>query len=263
MLMDKITTLFVGLMLWSSTIYATDCQFAYQNATYGFQHAETAMDANNIDHLKEYAQRSLEAIERTLASTEKCGCTDANDASYNAIEYLYKALEKDKYENIRFFVEKAKKDAKNILISLDLCSENDPISALEIQEGSLQEQEQQLLEQQKQLQEQQNKLAVQLEEQKRLQAEISSQKAAMLIAQKEIKTSSEATLKELELLINQFTSSMGCKNETSLTKESFVKSVDQLEKESLENTKVFYANKAQEMANAMINRLAGCEWKKN
>lgn len=261
MSMNKTTILCLALTFVFTSLHAVGCEVAYQDATYGYQHAETAMEANNVEQLRQYAIRSQAAIEKVLLSTEKCGCEGANNASYDALDNLGKALEKEKFEAVRLFVNRAKQNAKDIMVALDLCSENDIAFALKENEGNLLAQEQQLLDQQKRLLEQQKKLQEQLETQKRLQDELRAQKASMLVMQKELQQTSELTLSELEKLINDFTSSMGCNVEESLTEGSYLRTETQLEQETLKATKIFYAERAKEMANALLNRLSSCEWK--
>jgi len=260
---SKITLLIVSLFTLSTT-YANDvaCEFAYQDAGYGLQHIETAMEANNIDHLRQYAQRSKIAVEKVLASTERCGCIDANYASYDAIENLSKALKKTEFDQIRFFVNRAKINTKKILVSLDVCSTNDPADDLKAQEGNLLAKEQQLLLQQQELLAQQQQLQEQIAAQKKMQEDIKLEKEAMLVEQKKVQLEAETSLLELEVLINKFTNSMGCKDTKSLTESSFQRNNSVLQGESLEGTKIFYAEKAKEMANAFFNRLSGCEWRK-
>ncbi|MBL4662165.1 MAG: hypothetical protein JKY22_01030 [Flavobacteriaceae bacterium] len=259
--MNKTITLIAFFALISTVTYAVECEVAYQDATYGYQHAETAMEANNVEQLKQYANRSKIAIRKVLLSTEKCGCQDANNASYDALTNLDKALEKEKFEAIRMFVNRARKNAKDIIIALDICSATDPAFALKETEGNILAQEKLLLEQQQKLLEQQEKLRVQLEEQRKLQAEIAIQKEEMLELQRKVRLASELDLTQLETLINDFTQTMGCKDTQPLTESSYLKTEHELGLETLEATKAFYVEKAKEMANNLLNRLSSCEWK--
>jgi len=259
--MNKTTTLFVMFTFIFAVTYAVECEVAYQDATYGYQHAETAMEANNVQQLKQYANRSKIAIKKVLDSTEKCGCQAANNASYDALENLEKALEKDEFNEVRMFVNRAKTNAKDIIIALDVCSATDPSFALQETEGNILAQEKLLREQQQRLLEQQRKLEAQLLEQQRLQAEIVAQKAEMLSLQKKVKQSSELDLSELENLINKFTQTMGCKETAPLTELPYLRDEEALVEETLQATKIFYAEKAKEMANNLLNRLSSCEWK--
>lgn len=257
---QKITSLLL-LFFCTANLLAVECEFAYQNASYGFQHAETALEANNVTQLKQYAQRSLEAIQKALQSSTQCGCEAANEAGYDAIENLNKALEKTEYERVRFFVNKGRSNAQEILKSLDICSASPSVNNLDEQENDIVSQQQQLLEQQRLLEEKQRQLQEQIATQKELQKKLAMQKAEMLKAQKELKLTSEETLSELETLINEFTIAMGCKTDGGVTSETFIRSLAELESESLDDTKGFYIAKAKEMASTLMNRLAGCEWK--
>ncbi len=259
--MKKTITLVSLLFLCIPQIRAAECEVAYQDATYGYQHAETAMEANNVTQLKQYADRSLIAIKKVMITTEKCGCVAANDASYEALENLNKALDNEKFEDVRLFVQRAKAKARDIIIALDNCSANDPDFALKETEGNLLAQEKALKEQQQKLLKQQQELEARIKEQKRLQNEVMLQKEAMLEQQKELRSSSEVTLRELEVLINEFTKSMGCKIDGPLTESSYQKTLEDLKAETLTATKVFYAEKAKEMANNLLNRLSSCEWR--
>ena len=259
--MNKTITLIAFFALMSTATYAVECEVAYQDATYGYLHAETAMEANNVEQLKEYANRSKLAIKKVLQSTEKCGCQGASDASYDAIANLDKALEKVKFEAVRLFVNRAKTNAKDIIVALDVCSATDPSFALKETEGNILAQEKLLLEQQQKLLEQQQKLQAQIKEQQLLQKEITAQKEEMLELQKKVRVASELDLSQLETLINNFTQTMGCEDTQPLTEFSYKKTEAELALETLETTKVFYAEKAKEMANSLLNRLSSCEWK--
>ncbi|NND62745.1 MAG: hypothetical protein HKN48_06080 [Flavobacteriaceae bacterium] len=255
------STLLMVTMLWSHPNPESNCQVAYQDATYGFHHAETAMEANNLEHLRQYAKRSKASIEKVFKSTEKCGCTDANNASLNALENLEKALDKDSFEAIRLFVSRAKKDTQEIFVALDVCSNTDPNIILKESQNELLAREKALLEQQKKLLEEQKKLEAQMKEQIAMQNELAEKKAAMFEAQKMIKKEAETTLDQLESLLIDFTGTMGCPKTTQLTEEPIGRTLSQLQDESLQATKIYYANKAREMANTLLNMLDECEWK--
>ncbi len=255
-------TIFISLFLWFTPDNSSDCNLAYQDATYGFQHAETAMEANNIEHLKEFAKRSKIAIEKVLISTEKCGCIDANNASYEALENLNKALQKEKFETTRLFVNRAKSNAHSIIVALDICSEENPEFILLANEDNLIEQEQLLLEQQKRLMERQKKLEEQIKLQKKLTEEFRLQKETMLTEQKMIKADAEVSLQQLESIIISFKRTIGCEETKSLTEEPFEHSLLDLESESLQATKFFYVTKAREMVNNLLNALDDCKWQK-
>jgi hypothetical protein len=255
-------TIFISLFLSFVPNDSSECHLAYQDATYGFQHAETAMEANNIEHLKQFARRSKIAIEKVLITTEKCGCMEANNASYKTLENLNKALEKEKFETTRFFVNRAKTNAHAIIVALDICSVENPEFILLENEDSLIEQEQLLLEQQKRLMERQKKLEEQMMRQKKLKEELKIQKETMLSEQKMIKADVEVSLQQLESIILSFKRTIGCEETKSLTEEPYERTLLDLESESLQATKFFYVTKAREMVNNLLNALDDCDWKK-
>lgn len=258
--MLKTTLFFAALVLLISPTFAKEeCKESYQNASYGLIHVKKALEANNATHLKEYALRSKIALEKVLAATEKCGCVDANDASYNALQNLDKALDKDEFEAIRYRVSKAKTFAKATLVALDVCDAKRSYLDYEDQEEDLVEMEKQLLEQQQQLLAKQQQLAAQIEEQKALQKKIQQERELMLKTQKELQLTAESNLEQMEYLIQSFTKAMGCKETTPLTGESYKRNPEDLSLESLSRTKAFYIEKAQEMANTLINRLSKCD----
>lgn len=260
--MSLTTTLLVAALTLSTPNEESNCQVAYQDATYGFHHAETAMEANNLTHLRQYAKRSKQSIEKVYESTEQCGCTDAREASLDALENLDKALAKETFESMRLFVSRAKKDTKEIFVALDVCGATDPNNIILESQASLKAKELELQEKQQQLIEAQKKLEAQLAEQAKIKEELALQKAVMLTEQKEIKRSAESSLLQLEQILLDFTQSMGCPKTTSLTEAPFERSFVELENESIQATKIFYANKAREMANNLLNLLDECEWKK-
>lgn len=253
--------LVTALVLFVSTSFASECEDSYQNASYGLIHVKKALEANNTTHLKEYALRSKIALEKVLAATEKCGCIDANYASYDAIENLEKALEKETFEDVRFRVSKAKSLAKATLIALDECNAKRSFLDYDQEEENLLEQEQQLLEKQKELLAQQQQLADKIKEQKLLQEKIQKDRETMLKSQKELQLAAEANLEQMEQIILSFTEAMGCQETTSLTQESYKRNTEDLSQETLGRTKAFYIEKAQEMANTLVNRLSKCDIK--
>ena len=255
-------TIFISFFLSFIPDNSSECHLAYQDATYGFQHAETAMEANNIEHLKQFAKRSKIAIEKVLITTEKCGCIEAYNASYEALENLNKALQKEKFETTRLFVNRAKMNAHSIIIALDICSVENPEFILLENEDNLIEQEQLLLEQQKRLMERQKKLEAQMKRQKKLKEELKIQKETMLLEQKMIKAEAEVSLQQLESTILRFKKTIGCEETKSLTEEPFERTLLDLESESLQATKFFYVSKAKEMVNNLLNALDDCEWQK-
>lgn len=259
--MIKPTILCSALILFVSTAFASGCEDSYQNASYGLQHVKKALEANNTTHLKAYAVRSKAALEKVLAATKACGCIDANYATYDALDNLDRALEKDKFEDIRFLVSKTKSLTRDTLVALDLCNAKKSGVDYESEEENLIQREKQLREQQQQLIAQQQELEAQIAEQKALQKKIQEEREAMLKAQKELQLTAEDNLGQMEQVISSFLDSMGCLETAPLTSESYKRNTAELTLESLGKTKAFYIEKAQEMASTLVNRLSKCEVK--
>ena len=234
------------------------CGSAYQDASYAIEHSEKAMQSNNIEHLKQYAQRALEAIDKVYDQTEKCGCLEASNSGYDAKQALNKALEKEKFEVARFYVKNALSNTRSALVSLDLCNEPDPSYDLVVDENNLLGQEEELLQQQQELLKKQKALEAQLKAQRELQNKLKVEKAKKMEAQLAYKNKAEAHLLDLETAINRFIRMTNCSEAEPLNQDSYSRSLDQLEQESLNATKVFYTQKAREMADQLIMVLASC-----
>ena len=255
--MKKITMLVFLLSLVVSARASDQCGTAYQDATYALEHTEKALQANNIEHLKQYSRRAIEAMEKVYMDTEKCACTEANNSSYDVLEYLKKSLVKEKFEVSRYYVKSALTSTKAILISLDLCNEPDPTYDLVVDENNLITQEQELLAQQQALLKKQKALEAQLKAQKELQAKINREKEIKLAEQKKIKFEAETNLLELENVINRFIRIMDCGNSEPVS-ENYSRTLEELEVESINATKAYYTQKARDMADQLIMVLADC-----
>ena len=253
----------LALLLSSVSLASTrtttdDCQTAYQDATYGYQHIKKSFKSYNMDHLREYANRAMEAISKVETSTKNCGCVDANYAAYDAIENMNKALSKETFERSKNFIETAKSNIQSIMVALDQCSASGPDNVLAENEENLIAQEQALLEQQQQLLEQQKKIQAQMAKQKKLQNELAAQKEVKLRTQKAMQVEAEISLQEMERIIQRLSASLGCKSPPPAY-ERFEKTLRQLEAEPLAATKRDYAEKAREIAAHLITTLERCD----
>ncbi len=256
--MKYIFTLFAVFYFFLLPINSDDCENAYQSATYGYQHTKTSLEANNIEHLKYYAERAIKSIEEVQAATEECGCTKANNASYDLLDNLNKAIEQEKFETSRFYIKKSKELASDIIGFLDVCLEENPSYGLSEDEENLLAQEQQLLEQQKKLLEEQKRLEQRMKEQKQRQNEVRRQKAEELILQKKVRENAEVALQEFESAIIKLSEALECDQAYEIIEATYLKTNEQLNAESLDATKAHYAAKAREIAQNMLNQLDDC-----
>ena len=123
----------------------SECQDAEPDLNYAYSNVKSAYEANNLTHLKYYANRSLESFKRAKPKLESCNCNNAYNNAYDGIELLAKVDNVDKYEDGRFYVKRAKELAKKSMIELDKCTivttEDEVLIALEHEESKLKEQQ--------------------------------------------------------------------------------------------------------------------------
>ncbi|MBX2828000.1 MAG: hypothetical protein KTR22_07545 [Flavobacteriaceae bacterium] len=253
------TTLFVALLSLCTPNDSSDCETAYNGAASGYQHLKKSMKANNLDHVRLYTERAISSLEETEATLKSCGCKEAEEAAFNTLEHLNKAMEKDTFERSRYHVSKAKVNAQLILTSLDVCGDNGLLSTLDEDEASLLSQEEALLAQQKRLQEEQRKLEEQIKKQKELQARLADEKKMKMDQQLAIKKKAEASLNDLKTAIESVTQSLDCSNGTLIDPSSFYRSEEALETETVQATRLFYAQKTEEMIQMLQRTLASCK----
>ena len=256
--MDIKTTLLLLFMAPALSGYANDCQLAYQQASYGLEHSEKAMASNNIEHLKQYAERSTQALTKAYNYARECGCSNAKEAAYDALDDFEKALGYETFEKARYYTKEGLKRTREVLSSLDICEQQTPDYALQNDEANLALQEQLLLEQQQRLREKQRQLEEQLRKQEALQQKIQREKEAKLSAQFELKEEAEARLSDLQAIMNEVLSTVGCGDSVQLDQLNYNRTKAQLEDETLQASRQFYSRKAQELVNSFRLTLVNC-----
>jgi hypothetical protein len=259
--MIRTITLFLLLISFYALAENSKCGTAYQDGTYGLQHAEKALEANNVKQLKQYTRRAKEAQERVLAATDRCGCSEANNSSYNAIEKLEKALAAEKFDMVRYYVKNALSDSRSVLVALDLCAESASYYAIDSSGNELSLQEEELLLQQQQLMEKQKQIEAQLKLQKELHQKIQKQKEEKFILQKQLQSQVETSLIQLEENIRTIVKQMNCDVQAQYIPSNYKRTDKQLEAETLNATYAYYSAQAQLMANELINILSTCRKK--
>lgn len=151
----KKLVLILSIMLFSLSINAQSCEDAISNASYAYSHTKKAYDSNNRDHLTQASERAYEAFVKTRDAAEKCGCTDAYNKAYDAVELISKAIDVAKWEDGRYYVKKSRTLAQEIIDALDQCAANGPVvEEISVDDSGLTE----LQAQQKALEEQQKAL---------------------------------------------------------------------------------------------------------
>ncbi|WP_142783308.1 hypothetical protein [Changchengzhania lutea] len=142
-IMEKkyIFLLFLSLSLFS--FGQTNCEDANSDLIYAYSNVKSSYDSNNISHLKYYANKSLEAFNRSKKSLENCGCDAAYNLSYDAAELLAKVENEATFEDGRFYVKRAREIAKQSITELDKCTvpttETNDLLALENEQERLEQ----------------------------------------------------------------------------------------------------------------------------
>ncbi|WP_461304157.1 hypothetical protein [Aureisphaera sp.] len=257
--MNTTTTLIVAIFSLFISKDTNDCEVAYQGVTLSYQHVKKSMEANNLDHIKQYADRARISLENSQAMLKNCGCNEAENESYIALEHLEKALEKETFERSRYHASKAKVSSQLVLNLLDECGENGLLSTINEEEETLLSQEEQLLAQQKRLMEEQKKIEEQIKKQKELQQRLENEKKEKLAQQLTIKSEAEASLSELKSALIKVTQSLNCPTEDYSKLSSFYRSEEILETETIQATRLFYAQKTEEMVQMLLNTMEKCE----
>ncbi|MFP2995990.1 hypothetical protein ABN763_08765 [Spongiivirga sp. MCCC 1A20706] len=143
------------LLLISLFSYSQACDDASSQASYAYSHTKKAYDSNNRDHLTQASERAYEAFVNTRDAAEKCGCDNAYNKAYDAVELISKAVDVTKWEDGRYYVKKSKTLAQEIIDALDQCAANGPmVEEVTLDDSGLTE----LQAQQKALEEQQKAL---------------------------------------------------------------------------------------------------------
>ncbi len=163
----------------------TNCDEANSYLVNAYSHVKDAYDANNISHLKYYANRSLEAFKLSKKTLKDCGCKTALNLADKSIDLLAKVENTETYEDGRFFVKRARDTAKVSVIEIDKCSysntvetnENTELSDLQNEQLALKKQQEALKLKEEQIK---NKLAQQKEK------ELTNKKAQLILSYKKV-----------------------------------------------------------------------------
>ncbi|WP_111308245.1 hypothetical protein [Confluentibacter sediminis] len=130
------------------------CEGANSDLIYAYSHVKSSYNSNNISHLKYYANRSLEAFERSKKKLKECGCETAYDLAYDAAQLLSKVESAESFEDGRFFVKRARDIAQQSVTELDRCTistkeiqinaDNQELSSLQMEQEKLKQQQEEL-----------------------------------------------------------------------------------------------------------------------
>ncbi|WP_378172770.1 hypothetical protein [Aquimarina sp. SS2-1] len=238
-------------------------------ASYAYSHSKKAHGANNVFHTQEYADKAIEAFEKVENLTDECGCKEANETAYEAKTNMVSSLDQDTYERSRYYAKQAKELGPKLLKQLTDCqatngSNNsyvgDVASAKEeeiaIASEEVAQKQRELEEQKRQLEIEQKKLQQQIAEQQKAQAEFEAQRAAELKEQAQVKVKAEQALQKLESALQEL--SIAFDDESIFeSQKDYVRSENDLQNETLNDTKSFYVNRAKELTKSAMQQFAG------
>ena len=250
--MKNLYLLFILLTSFSVAAQSTSCDDANYYLVSAYSHVKSSYDANNISHLKYFANRSVESLKLSKKKLTDCGCDTALELTEKAIILLSKVENEKTYEDGRFFVKQGRELSKESVIAIDKCTAANnvtPIDETGNQELSDLKNEQLKLEQQKE--------ALKLKE-----AEIK----AKLAAQNE----KETQLKKEQLVLNYKTiiaSNLKSYNDAlkicncSETPITFNESNSAVLEKTNEEIKDFYLKNIKELSLLYTNTLSACKTK--
>lgn len=109
-----------SLLFLSTILVSANCNNTYSAVSYVLNHAKKSLAANNFDHQKYYAERALEALEKTVVQAKVCGCDKAISVIYDGMENLEKAIDQDDWDMGRYYTKKAYENTQNIINELDV-----------------------------------------------------------------------------------------------------------------------------------------------
>ena len=106
--------------------FLSNAQTACDDANYylvsAYSHVKSSYDANNISHLKYFANRSVESLKLSKKTLSNCGCEIALELANKAIDLLLKVDAAETYEDGRFFVKQGRELCKESVIEIDKCA---------------------------------------------------------------------------------------------------------------------------------------------
>lgn len=155
----------------------SNCDEANSYIVNAYSHVKDAYEANNISHLKYYANRSLESYKLSKKTLKDCNCESALNLADKSIELLAKVEDAETYEDGRFYVKRARDISKECIIEIDKCSvitnqndvaENTTLSNLQNEQLKLKQQQEALKQKEEEIKKQ---LALQKEKELTLKKE--------------------------------------------------------------------------------------------
>jgi len=268
--MKRITSILFLLCIVSQTNAQNLYEDALTAASYAYSHSKKAHGANNVFHTQEYADKAIEAFEKVENLADECGCSEANETAYEAKTNMVSSLDQDTYERSRYYAKQAKELGPKLLEQLTDCQANGISSsdsyigdiasaekeAIAIASEEVAQKQKELEAQKRQLEIEQQKLQQQIAEQQKAQAEFEAQRAEELKEQTVVKAKAEQALQKLESALQEL--SIAFDDESIFeSQKDYLRSENELQNETLNDTKNFYVNRAKELTKSAMQQFAG------
>jgi hypothetical protein len=238
----KTLVLTISALFMSAAMHAQDCFEAKSQAAYAYSHAKQAYDANNRDHLSQFAARAVEAFDNAKIAAQNCGCTTAYNIAYDGSNLIAKAVDIEKWEDGRYYVKKARELGKQLIDELDLCTAN--IEAANPDLSELQKEQEALKQQQAELMRKQDVI--------RQKLAMQQQQETHLIKQK-LMAKNDSALKAYRASFAKVLASCDCNVSAVATNE-----IVDISLMSIEELKMHYKNKAISLSEQFAEILKTC-----
>lgn len=229
------------------------CTDADSNLIYAYSNVKDAYESNNIQHLKYYSDKSLKSFRDAKINLKKCGCDEAFELAYNAMELIEKVEKATTYEDGRYFVKKAKEITQNSITELNKCTipkHTESVATTTEKVGN----DLDALQQEKEKLEQQ-RLALKLKEEEILK-KLDAQKSKELQLQKEMLIKEhKATLNLNISTCNKVLKTYGSTSELP----SYDKNDTTLLSENIEAIKAYYLNITKDINASYLEKLSLCK----
>ncbi len=271
----------------------TSCDEAFSAASYSIAHTENAYEATNMEHVQEWSEKALETFSEVESITIDCSCNEASDYAYKGYSAAEKCLEQTSWEEARYYSKKAMQHARQMMSSLSICSNmsvdeimsfrgktrsnearnydtyQEDVSSSDatnfatygqrqIQNNEIEQQKQQLLEKQKTLLEEQRRIQQQLAQQKLLEEKLKRERETELLRQKKVKINAETAINNIKKNYEKLLHSIGCDLDLNELRVNFYREIEDINSENLEDTKTFYVDRVNEIAEKYALKFADC-----
>lgn len=224
------------------------CDDANSDLIYAYSHVKSSYNANNISHLKYYANRSLESFERSKKKLKECGCETAYDLAFESAQLLSKVETAETYEDGRFFVKRARDIAQESVTALDKCtvSTSSPMTSStgDSQLSSLQMEQERLKQQQEELKRRAEEINAKLAQQNEM--ELKLKKEQMINSYKSAISSNVESYNNSLKVCNCISSLIKVEDNTDVSTKS------------LEEIKTYYLNSLKGLTSNYLAQLNSC-----